>query len=160
MQKEQLVWRKKKPFTRKIKRPWMLMFLCQGSTNYCLKNPFELLELLFVAPSIIVNTFRKKLHWWERNFGRYLMKIKRLMVWTSHDNCIQELLLGNENSSLFKVSRFVKNLGTKLWVWHDQHVCYTSKKVDMATKSYHMETKGWKNNVLLLSQLCRMSKLS
>jgi hypothetical protein len=54
----------------------------------CLKNPFKLLELLFVTPWIVINNFCvKKLHWWEGNFGRCLMKIRILMVWTSHNNC-------------------------------------------------------------------------
>jgi hypothetical protein len=38
----------------------------------------------------------------------------------------------------------MRKLGTKLWVWRNQHIYYTSKKVNVATKSYHMETKGEK----------------
>jgi hypothetical protein len=44
------VKKKNIPFIREKERPWMLMFLCQGSTNFCLKNPFKLLELLSVVP--------------------------------------------------------------------------------------------------------------
>jgi hypothetical protein len=81
------VKKKNIPFIRGKKNPWMLMFLCQGSTNCCLKNPFELLELLFVVPWIVVNIFcAKKLHWWKRSFGRCLMKIKKL--WFGHPTTI------------------------------------------------------------------------
>jgi hypothetical protein len=65
------------------------------------------------------------------------MKIKRLMIWISHNDYIQELMSRNKNSSLFKVLRFVRKLGTKLWVWHDQHICYTKQEVNMAIDSYH-----------------------
>ncbi len=152
---------KKKPFIREKERPWMLMFLCQGSTNCCLKNPFKLLELLFVVPWIVVNTFcAKKLHWWKRSLGKCYMKIKKFMVWTSHNNCTWELMSRNENSSLFKMLRFVSNLCIKLWVWCDQHICSTNEKVKVAINSYHMETKGQKNNDVLLNTWCWMSKLS
>jgi hypothetical protein len=38
------------PSTRERKKPWMLIFACQGFTNCCLKNPFKLFELLFIVP--------------------------------------------------------------------------------------------------------------
>jgi hypothetical protein len=52
------------PFIRKNGRIWTLVFPYQGWTNYFLKNPFAMLDLLFVVPLIVVNIFHmKKLHW-------------------------------------------------------------------------------------------------
>jgi hypothetical protein len=66
-------------------------------------------------------------------------------------------MLGNKNSTLFMVSRFVKKLGKKLWVWYKQHVCYTSEKIDMVGNFYYMETKGQKNNGVLGNKWYQMS---
>ncbi len=52
----------------------------------------------------------------------------------------------SESSSLFKVLRFVKKFGTKLWVWHDQHICYISGKINVVGNFYHMKTNGPKSN--------------
>jgi hypothetical protein len=55
----------------------------------------------------------------------------------------------SESSGLFKVLRFVKKFGTKLWVWLNQHICYTSEKINMVGNFYHMKIKGPKNNGVL-----------
>jgi hypothetical protein len=88
------------------------------------------------------------------------MKIKRLMVLTFHNDCTQELMSRNKSSSLFKVLRFVRKFSTKLWVWHGQHICYTSKKGDMVVNFYCMETKGPKTNGVPRNKLCQMWKPS
>ncbi len=69
-------------------------------------------------------------------------------------------MLGSKGLSLFKVLKFMKKLSTKLWVWHNQHICYISKKVDVVTYSYHMETKGLERNGELYGKLCQMWKPS
>jgi hypothetical protein len=89
-----------------------------------------------------------------------LWRSKGLKLMGPHNDCTQELMLRSKSSSLFKVLRFVKKFSTKLWVWHGQHICYTSNKGDMVVDSYYMETKGPKTNCVLRNKLCQMRKPS
>jgi hypothetical protein len=144
------VWRKKKnPFTRERERPLLMMLPCS-----CLKNPFKLLELLLLLLELlsILSAWKNCID--ERGILEDVLWSE--FLWFGHPTTIAR----NENSSLFWVWRFVRKLGTKLRVWRDQHICYSSEKVSFTVDFYHMETKGRKNNIVLLGKWCQMSKLS
>jgi hypothetical protein len=134
----------------------MMMLSCQGSTNYCLKNPFELLELLFVAPWIVINIFcMKKLHWWEGNFGRCFMKIRSLMVWTPYDNCTQELMSRNEIHHYSRCDGLWESLVQScgfgviniLFKWESQFRCKFLPHGNKGTKKQHYATRQVVSNV-------------